>query len=125
MSQIMKAFLGLFFILFMMVTSVGILSAYMLVIDAQDMHARMVDEVENSNFYPEVLKECFEWADKAGYQLSITLYHENREEQVCTDSSMVPSKTDDVDSARLDLMFPFQVRFFGIESEHTIWAYAR
>ena len=125
MSQIMKAFLGMFFILFLTAVSTGILSAYMQVVDAQDMHARMVDEVENSNFYPEVLKDCFAKAAEAGCRLSVTLYRENRAERVCTSSSMIPSQTQDVESAKLELTFPFQVAFFGIRSEHTIWAYAR
>ena len=37
MSQIMKAFMGVFLTLFMAVTAMGILAAYMEVMNAQDM----------------------------------------------------------------------------------------
>ena len=50
MSQIMKAFMGVFLTLFMAVTAMGILAAYMEVMNAQDMQARIVDEIENSDF---------------------------------------------------------------------------
>lgn len=46
MSQIIKAFMGVFLTLFMAVTAMGILAAYMEVMNAQDMQARIVDEIE-------------------------------------------------------------------------------
>ncbi len=125
MSQIMKAFLGVFFLLFLTATSGGILSAFMVVMDAQDMHARMIDETENSNFYPEVLKECFAQAERSGYELSMTLYRENQALVRCTGEETVPEQTEDVDSAKLELTFPFTVPFLGIRTEHTLCAYAR
>ena len=53
MSQIMKTFLGVFLILTMVVTSAGILSSFMEVMAAQNMHAAMVNEIEDSDFYYE------------------------------------------------------------------------
>ena len=50
MSQIIKAFMGVFLTLFMAVKAMGILAAYMEVMNAQDMQARIVDEIENSDF---------------------------------------------------------------------------
>ena len=48
MSQIIKAFMGVFLTLFMEVTAMGILAAYMEVMNAQDMQARIVDEDRKS-----------------------------------------------------------------------------
>lgn len=42
MSQIIKAFMGVFLTLFMAVTAMGILAAYMEVMNAQDMQARLL-----------------------------------------------------------------------------------
>ncbi len=50
MSQIVKAFLGVFLTIFMAVVALGVLNTYMEVMSAQDMQARIVDELENSNF---------------------------------------------------------------------------
>lgn len=125
MSQIMKTFLGVFLVLFLAVTSSGILSAYMMVADVQDLHATMVDEVENSNFYPPVLKTCFRQAEAANCKLKVTLYKDNYTEVVCTHENEIPIDTSSVSNARLELTFPFQIGFFGISQEHTLCAYAR
>ncbi len=52
MSQIIKAFMGVFLTLFMAVTAMGILAAYMEVMNAQDMQARIVDEIETVILIP-------------------------------------------------------------------------
>lgn len=59
MSQIIKAFMGVFLTLFMAVTAMGILAAYMEVMNAQDMQARIVDEIENSDFNTGVVRTVF------------------------------------------------------------------
>lgn len=43
----------------MAVTAMGILAAYMEVMNAQDMQARIVDEIENSDFNTGVVRQCF------------------------------------------------------------------
>ena len=50
MSQIMKAFFGIFLIMFMTVTSSGILSGFMTVVEAQNLHAQIINELEDSDF---------------------------------------------------------------------------
>ena len=59
MSQIVKAFLGVFLTIFMAVVALGVLNTYMEVMSAQDMQARIVDELENSNFNADVMSACF------------------------------------------------------------------
>ena len=59
MSQILKTFLGLFLILTMVATSAGILSSFLSVMTAQNMHAAMISEMEDSDFYPQVIMDCF------------------------------------------------------------------
>ena len=79
MSQIMKAFMGVFLTLFMAVTAMGILAAYMEVMNAQDMQARIVDEIENSDFNENVINTCVSQGADAGYQVEVTpcTYDEN------------------------------------------------
>jgi hypothetical protein len=125
MSQVIKAFFGVFFVLFMSVVSAGILSAFMVVVDAQDIHASMIDEIEDSNFYPGILQDCFAEAEQAGYQIEITLYQEDYSQIVCSSADMIPADTSQVTSARVDMTFPFSVGFFGIWQQHTLSAYAR
>ena len=125
MSQIMKAFMGVFLTVFMSVTAMGILSAYMEVLNAQDMQARIVDEIENSHFNAGVMKDCFRQSAQAGYQLSITLYCEDKAVSTMHGESEVVSVSDDVQLAKIEMRFPFRVSFLGIDQTHTFVSYAR
>jgi len=125
MSQIMKAFMGVFLTLFMAVTAMGILSAYMEVMNAQDMQARIVDEIENSDFNSNVIKECFRQSEQAGYQLSVTLFCQEAAMVTAHSDSEIPSVTEGVELAKVEMSFPFRVGFLGIDKTHTFVSYAR
>lgn len=125
MSQVIKAFLGVFLIVFMMITSTGILAAYMEVLNAQDLQARIIDEIENSNYAASVIRAGYRDAGKAGCGLSLTLYYESGVMTRFTNSSQVPASVGEVSMARVELTFPFQVAVLGIRQEHTLTGYAR
>lgn len=125
MSQIMKAFTGVFLILFMAVTAMGILSAYMEVMNAQDMQARIVDEIENSDFNSSVIKNCFNQSEEAGYQLAVTLYCEETAVITAHSAGEIPIVTEGVEMAKVEMSFPFRVVFLGIDKTHTFTSYAR
>ncbi|MCI7106961.1 MAG: hypothetical protein PUA77_04810 [Lachnospiraceae bacterium] len=125
MSQIIKAFMGIFLTLFMTVTAMGILSAYMEVMNAQDMQARIVDEIENSNYNPGVIRECFRQSSQSGYQLSITLFGEEGALVTMHSEQEVSSKEQEIELAKVEMCFPFRVAFLGIDQTHTFVSYAR
>lgn len=125
MSQIMKAFMGVFLTLFMSVAAMGILTAYMEVMNAQDMQARIVDEMENSDYNAGVIRDCFRQSAEAGYQLSITLFCEDTAMMTLHSEQEVPSQIAEVDMAKVEMKFPFRVAFFGIDQNHTFVSYAR
>lgn len=124
MSQIMKAYLGVLLLLLFTFTASGFLGAYLQVICAQDMHARFVDEIENSNFYSGTIEEVFAQAEKAGYELRLTIY-EGRNEHVLTSGKDIPKLEGYIDMGRLELFFPFSVPFFKIEKKQCLSAYIR
>lgn len=125
MSQIMKGFLGVFLVMFLVVSSVGILSAFLTVMDAQDLHARVINEMENSNYSREVISENFEKAENAGYELEVVLYYEDGEQASCTGGEEIPDHPGEISLAQVNLKFPFRVGFFGINDQHTLSGYAR
>ncbi|MBR4026464.1 MAG: hypothetical protein IKJ01_02745 [Lachnospiraceae bacterium] len=125
MSQIMKAFMGIFMILFLMVSSVGMLGAFLQVLHAQDMHACMIDEMENSNYCKEVLEECFEIAEQSGYKLELILYQENYKAVSCTTKAELPQENVDIALAKVTLEFPFRIVFFQINDNYKISGYGR
>ena len=56
----MKTFLGVFLIMFMVVTSSGVLSGFMTVVEAQNLHAQIINELEDSDYDSSVAQTCFE-----------------------------------------------------------------
>ena len=125
MSQIIKAFLGVFLTLFMAATAMGILTAYMEVMNAQDMQARIVDEIENSDFNAGVMRECFQKSSDAGYQLAITLFYEDAAVSTAHSAAQVVESPGNVDMAKVEMSFPFRVAFLGINKTHAFTSYAR
>ena len=125
MSQIMKTFMGIFLLLFLMASSAGVLGVFLQVSSAQDMHAGIVDELENGNYCLPVLEESFQNAKKNAYELEIILYSENHETYVCKKREELPKNTKDMEMAKVTLVFPFQIPFFGIDQKYSISGYAR
>ena len=125
MSQIIKAFMGVFLTLFMAVTAMGILAAYMEVMNAQDMQARIVDEIENSDLNTGVVQQCFLQSEEAGYQLKVTFFNENSTVATVSQVSQIPYGMDGVNMAKVEMQFPFQVAFLGINRQHTFVSYAK
>lgn len=124
MSQIMKAYTGVFLILLMTAVSLGILSAYVQVLDAQDMKARFIHEAENSSFDTQVMQACFEESRTGGCSLEVTLFTEDGKVIVWTDENGIGTLPDNVQMARIELTFPFRIPFLGINSMHTFSGYA-
>lgn len=125
MSQIMKTFMGIFLLLFLMASSAGVLGAFLQVLYAQDMHAQIVDELENGNYCLPILQESFQNAQNHAYELEVILYSENHEIYVCNKKSELPQSTKDMEMAKVTLVFPFQIPFFGISQKYSISGYAR
>lgn len=125
MSQIMKAFTGVFVVLYMMVTAAGILSCFFQVMHAQNLHAAIIDEVENSNYSPSVLRACFQSAEVAGYDLELTLYHNHIPYEKITEKEQIADELEDTKMAKVELTYPIQVAFFQMELQQELCGYAR
>ena len=125
MSQIMKAFMGIFLLMLLVVTATGMLGAFLEVSHAQNLHAAMIDEIENSNYAKPVLEDCFDAAKKSSYSLQIDLYLRNGGMVSCTRSNQLPNSVEDVILAEVVLSYPFRIVFFDIELWQEIFGYAR
>lgn len=125
MSQVMKAFTGVFMVLFLMTTSTGVLGAFYQILHAQNTHAVMIDELENSDYAKSVMEACFETAEKEGYHLQLSLYSETDEIRTCTTASDLPENTKQVSMAEVILQYSVEVAFFEIEREQQLFGYAR
>ena len=123
MSHIMKAFLGVFLFMFMAVTSSGVLSGFLTVVEAQNLHAQIINELEDSDFYSGVARQCFESAAEKNDTLSITFYMTDNSTHTAASASEIPVASDIV-KARVELRFNYKVAFFGIDQEHVLSGYA-
>lgn len=125
MSQIMKVFTGIFMVLFMTAASMGVLGAFLQVTKAQNYHAMIIDEMENSDYYDAVCEECYRVAKEANYRLTITFYQENGGYVSCTKSEELPQELSEFTMAKVMLGFDIQIPFMGIKSSQEIYGYAR
>ena len=114
MSQIMKAYMGVFLLLLLTAVSEGIFTGYLQVLSAQDMHAAVIKEMENSHFYHEVVKECFEQAGEKGYRLEITMYKKDGTTQKITSGEAAPEDTKEVMGADVRMEFAYTNTFLQI-----------
>ncbi len=125
MSQIIKAFLGVFLVLFMTGSAVSVLAGYLIVLDAQDLHTALLDEAENSDFAPAVLRDCFTECSRHNYKLHMTLYYEDGGAVTVEYASGVPTDTSQVTMAKLAMAFTYRITFFSIQQEHVLSGFAR
>ena len=125
MSQIMKAFTGVFVMMFMMITGTGILGAFFQTLHAQNLHAVLIDEMENSDYARAVLEESFLVVEEAGYELELTLYTEYDGIVTCKNAWELPATTAQVSMAEVILKYPFQIGFFELDVQQELFGYAR
>lgn len=125
MSQVVKAFLGVFLTLFMAIVALSVLSSYMGVMNAQDMQASVIDELENSDFNAAVMKECFQKCANAGYELSVTVFCGNSSVVALHTQKEVPDSLSDITMARVELNFPLKSPLLGVDQSRSFVGYAR
>ena len=71
MSQIIKAFTGIFFFMMLMLLGCGIVGAQMSSVYARDYKSAVITELEDSGCNQFVIESCMEQAPKDGYVLDI------------------------------------------------------
>ena len=64
-------------------------------------------------------------SEEAGYQLKVTFFNENSTVATVSQVSQIPYGMDGVNMAKVEMQFPFQVAFLGINRQHTFVSYAK
>jgi len=125
MSQIVKSFLGVFLILFLMLCCLGIFGAYLSVAQAQNIHARVTGELEDSHYNPEVMRTLFRETEDMGYLLNIILYGEGVSEYEVKNPGDIPMDTSPYNQAKVSMEFQLALPVFDIGEAHMLVAFAR
>ena len=73
MGQVLKTYLGLFFLLLMGLVGIGVVAAGMEAAAARSYHADVISEIECSNFNASVVAACQNQAEEEGYGLEVKM----------------------------------------------------
>lgn len=125
MSQIMKAYTGVLMVLFMMVSAIGVLTAFLQVLEAQNFHSVAITEMEESGYAAVVLEEIFVAAQNKGYGITLGIYDTSGNYRKCRNISAIRSFAtrgwlSDIYMAEITLTYPVQILFFEIDSDQTL-----
>lgn len=71
MGQIMKTYLGIFFLLVTGMVGIGVVTAGIQSVNARNYHADIISEIECSNFNDAVVSSCRQQAEEEGYDLQV------------------------------------------------------
>lgn len=107
MGQIMKTFLGIFFLMLLALLGTGIVSAQMDSAHARDYKEMVVAELENSGCSRQVVEACVKQAKQDGYELSVSLYEEGNAR-----------------SAGVCLCYEYRIPLLQYLGRQKIWGYA-
>lgn len=111
MGQVLKTYLGLFFLLLMGLVGIGIVAAGIEVSAARDYHADVISEIECSNFNAGVISACKSQAAGRGYELRVAdmVYDAQRNQRM----------------AEVVLSFEYAIPILNLVSGHEIRGFAR
>lgn len=73
MGQIMKTYLGLFFLLITGMVGIGVVTAGIQSAAARNYHSDVISEIECSNFNASVVAACQNQAEEEGYGLEVKM----------------------------------------------------
>lgn len=129
MKEIFEAFLGLFFLVLVMVGGMSVIGASIDARNADASKTSYIAEMENSNFSASVMSGVLADAADQGYELSVDLYHENPSGERTISKNISAStgvpNTSDVYMAKLNMSFDYSFALLNTVTPHTLVGYAR
>lgn len=111
MGQVLKAYLGIFFLLLIGLVGIGVVTAGAEVTAARNYHADVISEIECSNFNSSVMDACKSQAQAKGYQLTV--------------ADMVYDAESNQQVAEVILSFDYAIPVLNLVSNREIRGYAR
>lgn len=111
MGQVIKTYLGLFFLLLMGLVGIGVVTAGVQSAAARNYHADVISEIECSNFNAGVISACKQQAQDAGYGLEVKLMSHDAEGHTMT--------------AEVILEYDYAIPILNLATEHEVRGFAR
>lgn len=111
MGQIIKTYLGIFFILLMGMVGIGIVTAGVQSSAARNYHADVITEIECSNFNDGVIEACKQQAEAAGYTLKV--------------NTMDYDANGHIKTAEIILVYDYAIPVLNLITDHEVRGFAR
>ena len=111
MGQVIKTYLGLFFLLLMGLVGIGVVTAGVQSASARNYHADVISEIECSNFNSGVIDACRQQARDAGYDLNVRTMNYDTEGHVMT--------------AEVILKYNYAIPILNLVTDHEVRGFAR
>lgn len=120
MSQVIKAFTGVFSLMFLALLGSGIVSAQIDSASARDYKEAVVAEIENSRFCESVMNACIMQAREEGYELTMTVYQSGKEPIVVRDEVKGEIMAENVEMVEVLLNYDYSIPFLNYMSRHSL-----
>lgn len=124
MSQVIKAFTGVFFLMLLALLGSGIVSAQMDSAYARDYKEAVVAEIENSGCCENVMNACIVQAREDGYELTMTVYQSGEEPIVVGAEAEGTIMAENVEMVEILLNYDYSIPFLNYMSRHSLRGYA-
>ena len=124
MSQVIKAFTGVFFLMLLTLLGSGIVSAQLDSAYARDYKEAVVAEIENSGFCESVMNACITQAREDGYELTMTVYQSGEKPIVVESKVDGDIMAENVEMVEILLNYDYSIPFLNYMSRHTLRGYA-
>lgn len=111
MGQVIKTYLGLFFLLVMGLVGIGVVTAGVQSSAARNYHADVISEIENSNFNDSVIGACVQQAQDSGYDLQVKTMDYDTDGHIKT--------------AEVILGYDYAIPVLNLVTDHEIRGFAR
>lgn len=111
MGQVVKTYLGLFFLLLMGLVGIGVVTAGVQSAAARNYHADVISEIECSNFNAGVIAACRQQAQDAGYGLEVKTMSYDADGHAMT--------------AEVILEYDYAIPILNLTTEHEVRGFAR
>lgn len=123
MSEVIKAYIGIFLIFFLVFSSVTMIASALDAQEARSFENAVIREAENSGYSTDVLNACGKDAVRHHYKLKVILYHEDgrvNDLDYDTKDQEYSMDVSDVGMAQIRLRYPYRLCMFHQEIQHEI-----
>lgn len=124
MSQVVRAFTGIFFLMLLTLLGSGIIGAQLESSYARDYKEAVVAELENSGLSTTVMNACMRQARENGYELTLWIYQTGKEPVFLDEETEEVFLTEETEMVEVLLNYDYSIPFLGYLSKHSLRGYA-